>query len=79
MFFPLRKFQLPCSFPTFASPNKHEGCLDDSVTLFSSVNAKSREPHICGPLPFVLNAMKSLQAAGIDLERVKRERFAYRE
>ncbi|OJA15046.1 hypothetical protein AZE42_05847 [Rhizopogon vesiculosus] len=72
-----RKFQLPWSFPPFVSLIKHEGRLDDSGTLFGSVNAKSREPHICGPLPFALNVMKSLQAAGVDPERVKRERFTY--
>jgi ferredoxin-NADP reductase len=68
---------LPLTFPPFVSLINHVGRLDDSGTLFGSVDAKSREPHICGPLPFVLNAMKSLQAAGVDPERVKRERFTY--
>ncbi|OAX41817.1 hypothetical protein K503DRAFT_833363 [Rhizopogon vinicolor AM-OR11-026] len=72
-----RKFQLPWSFPPFVSLIKHDGRLDDSGTFFGSVDAKSREPHICGPLPFVRNAMKSLQAAGVDPERVKRESFTY--
>jgi hypothetical protein len=72
-----REFQLPWSFPPFVSLIKHEGRLDDSGILFGSVDAKSRESHICGPLPFVLNAMKSLKAAGVDPECVKRERFTY--
>ncbi|KAG2032740.1 hypothetical protein BDR03DRAFT_1014983, partial [Suillus americanus] len=71
------RFQLSESFPPFVSLIAHEGRLDDSGTLFGSVGAKFREPHICGPLPFVSNAMKSLQAAGVDPERVKRERFTY--
>ncbi|KAG1854511.1 hypothetical protein F4604DRAFT_1591213 [Suillus subluteus] len=71
------KFQLSESFPPFVSLIPHEGRLDDSGALFGSVAAKFREPHICGPLPFVSNAMKSLQAAGVDPERVKRERFTY--
>ncbi|KAG1810559.1 uncharacterized protein BJ212DRAFT_1448631 [Suillus subaureus] len=58
------------SFPPFVSLIPHEGRLDDSGTLFGSA-------HICGPLPFVHIAMKSLQAAGVDPERVKRERFTY--
>ncbi|KAG1728902.1 hypothetical protein EDB19DRAFT_1745127 [Suillus lakei] len=72
-----RQFRLPWSFPPFISLIPHEGRLDDRGTLFGDVDAKFREPHICGPLPFVLNAMKSLQAAGVDPERVKRERFTY--
>ncbi|KAG2138419.1 uncharacterized protein EDB93DRAFT_723490 [Suillus bovinus] len=72
-----RQFQLSESFPPFVSLIPHEGRLDDSGTLFGSVDAKCRESHICGPLPFVMNAMKSLQAAGVDPERVKRERFTY--
>jgi hypothetical protein len=71
------RFQLPESFPPFVSLIPHEGRLDDNGALFGSVDAKFREPHICGPLPFVLNAMKSLQAAGVNPERVKRERFTY--
>jgi hypothetical protein len=72
-----REFQLPWSFPPFISLIRHEGRLDDNGTLFGSVDAKSRESHICGPLPFVLNAMKSLKTAGVDPECVKRERFTY--
>lgn len=71
------RFQLSESFPPFVSLMPHEGRLDDNGTLFGSVNAKFRESHICGPLPFVRNAMKSLQSAGVDTERVKRERFTY--
>jgi hypothetical protein len=72
-----QRFKLPESFPPFVSLIPHEGRLDDNGALFGSVGAKSREPHICGPLPFVLNAMKSLQAAGVNPEHVKRERFTY--
>ncbi|KIK39445.1 hypothetical protein CY34DRAFT_89195 [Suillus luteus UH-Slu-Lm8-n1] len=72
-----QRFKLPESFPPFVSLIPHEGRLDDSGVLFGSVDAKSRESHICGPLPFVLNAMKSLQAAGVNPEHVKRERFTY--
>lgn len=71
------QFQLSESFPPFVTLIHHKGHLDDSGILFGSVDAKLREPHICGPLPFVLNAMKSLRAAGVDPERVKRERFTY--
>lgn len=71
------QFQLSESFPPFVTLVHHKGRLDDSGILFGSVDAKFREPHICGPLPFVLNAMKSLRAAGVDPERVKRERFTY--
>lgn len=72
-----RPFKLLEPFPPFVSLILHEGRLDDSGALFGNVDAKGRESHICGPLPFVLNAMKSLRAAGVDLERVKRERFTY--
>ncbi|KAH7923314.1 hypothetical protein BV22DRAFT_593662 [Leucogyrophana mollusca] len=65
------------ALPSFVSLITHVGRLDDRGKLFGSVDAKLREPQICGPLPFVLTAMKSLQAAGVDPERVKRERFTY--
>ncbi|KAF8836557.1 hypothetical protein BDN67DRAFT_973995 [Paxillus ammoniavirescens] len=65
------------SLPTFASLSLHHGRIDDSGIFLGSVDASQREPHICGPLPFVLNAMTSLNAAGVDPERVRRERFTY--
>lgn len=63
--------------PASVSVTVHEGRMDDDGTFFESVGACEREPHICGPLPFVLNAMKSLTAAGVDPETVMRERFTY--
>ncbi|KAF9218461.1 hypothetical protein BS17DRAFT_791330 [Gyrodon lividus] len=67
----------PSSLPTFASLSLHHGRIDDKGNFLGSVDASQREPHICGPLPFVLNAMTSLSAAGVDPERVRRERFTY--
>ncbi|KAH7890335.1 hypothetical protein F5I97DRAFT_14477 [Phlebopus sp. FC_14] len=63
--------------PRFASLSMHQGRIDDSGKLFGSVDAVDREVQICGPLPFVLNGMKSLSAAGVDPEHVRRERFTY--
>jgi hypothetical protein len=61
------------SFPTFASLSLHHGRIDDSGIFLGSVDANHREPQTCGPLPFVFNAMTSLNAAGVDPERVRRE------
>ena len=63
--------------PDSVSVTLHEGRIDDKGTFFESVRAREREQHICGPLPFVHNAMKSLAAAGVDPEKVLRERFTY--
>lgn len=63
--------------PSFVSVTLHQGRIDDKGAFFESVHARERESHICGPLPFVLNAMKSLTAAGVDPESVLRERFTY--
>lgn len=63
--------------PASVSVTMHQGRIDDEGAFFESVGAREREPHICGPLPFVLNAMKSLTAAGVDPESVLRERFTY--
>ncbi|KAF8548815.1 hypothetical protein OG21DRAFT_1500790 [Imleria badia] len=63
--------------PASVSVTMHRGRIDDDGTFFESVGACEREAHICGPLPFVLNAMKSLTAAGVDPESVLRERFTY--
>jgi len=63
--------------PDSVSVTMHEGRIDDSGVFFESVCARERDSHICGPLPFVLNAMKSLTAAGVDPESVLRERFTY--
>ncbi|KIJ64073.1 hypothetical protein HYDPIDRAFT_112603 [Hydnomerulius pinastri MD-312] len=67
----------PPSLPNFASLSLHHGRIDDCGKVFGSVEASHRESHICGPLPFVLNSMKSLTAAGVDPEHVRRERFTY--
>lgn len=63
--------------PASVSVTTHQGRIDDNGTFFGSVGASEREAHICGPLPFVQNAMKSLTAAGVDPESVLRERFTY--
>ncbi|KAH7908707.1 hypothetical protein BJ138DRAFT_1115608 [Hygrophoropsis aurantiaca] len=63
--------------PPFVTLITHVGRLDDSGKLFGSVDAKFRECQICGPLPFVQTAMHGLEVAGVDPERVKRERFTY--
>jgi hypothetical protein len=63
--------------PASVSVTLHEGRIDEDGKFFESVGARERESHICGPLPFVLNAMKSLTAAGVDPESVLRERFTY--
>jgi ferredoxin-NADP reductase len=70
----------PANLPRLPAPvsvTMHQGRIDDSGTFFESVAACEREPYICGPLPFVLNAIKSLSAAGVDPESVLRERFTY--
>ncbi|EGN97110.1 hypothetical protein SERLA73DRAFT_57616 [Serpula lacrymans var. lacrymans S7.3] len=67
----------PSTLPPFVSLITHKGRLDDKGELFSRLDAKHREPHICGPLPFVTSAMKSLNIAGVDSEHVRRERFTY--
>lgn len=54
-----------------------EGRLDEDGKLFSQLEAKDREVQICGPLPFVQSAMKSLEHAGVRSDSVKRERFTY--
>ncbi|ETW79353.1 hypothetical protein HETIRDRAFT_156155 [Heterobasidion irregulare TC 32-1] len=51
--------------------------LDEDGKLFSQLEAKDREVQICGPLPFVQSAMKSLERAGVRSDSVKRERFTY--
>ena len=63
--------------PDSVSVTVHEGRIDDNGVFFESVGARERDSHICGPLPFVLNAMKSLTVAGVDPESVLRERFTY--
>ncbi|KAF9449316.1 hypothetical protein P691DRAFT_774756 [Macrolepiota fuliginosa MF-IS2] len=55
----------------------HQGRLAVDGSFFSQIGAKDREPHICGPLPFVLTAMKAMTDAGVNPEHVKRERFTY--
>lgn len=63
--------------PASVSVTLHEGRIDDKGVFFEIVGARERGPYICGPLPFVLNAMESLSAAGVDPESVVRERFTY--
>ncbi|TFK42775.1 hypothetical protein BDQ12DRAFT_624061 [Crucibulum laeve] len=65
------------SLPSFVSFYHHLGRLDGSGNFFKSVQAKEKDVHICGPLPFVLTSMKGLKNAGVDGEHVKRERFTY--
>ncbi|KAG1881245.1 hypothetical protein F4604DRAFT_470761 [Suillus subluteus] len=65
-----RQFQLPESFPPLVFLISHEGRLDNSETPWQC-RRKFREPHVCGSLPFVLNAMKSLQAAGVRARQIK--------
>ena len=55
----------------------HHGRIDAEGVFFERVGARDREPHICGPLPFVVNAMRGLEAAGVNPENVLRERFTY--
>jgi hypothetical protein len=68
---------LPLGWPTVAKVHAQEGRLETDGAFFSSIGAKNREPHICGPLPFIKTAMKAMENAGVDPERVKRERFTY--
>ena len=63
--------------PASVSVALHEGSIDDDGMFFGNVGVCERELHICGPLPFVLDAMTTLIAAGLDPESVLRERFRY--
>ncbi|KAF9458980.1 hypothetical protein BDZ94DRAFT_1269323 [Collybia nuda] len=65
------------ALPAFVTVHQHLGRIGDDGEVFTGVGAKDREVQICGPLPFVQNAMKALECAGVDPEQVKRERFTY--
>jgi ferredoxin-NADP reductase len=61
----------------FTTLQVHRGRIPADGALFETVDAKNRHIHICGPLPFVNNAMMAMQNAGVDPEAVFRERFTY--
>jgi ferredoxin-NADP reductase len=65
------------ALPNFFMVRVHAGRIPTDGKLFADVDAPSRHVHICGPLPFVNNAMAGLENAGIDPEMVFRERFTY--
>jgi ferredoxin-NADP reductase len=63
--------------PAFIDVQVHGGRIPKDGKVFAEVDATERHVHICGPLPFVNNAMAGLENAGVDLEKVYRERFTY--
>jgi ferredoxin-NADP reductase len=65
------------ALPGFISLHVHSGRIPSDGALFSSVDAVGRKIHICGPLPFVNNSIAGLGNAGVDPEKVFRERFTY--
>lgn len=65
------------ALPAFVNVHHHRGRVREDGGFFAELDAKNRETHICGPLPFVQTSMKALESAGVDPEQVKRERFTY--
>ncbi|KAF7970058.1 hypothetical protein HWV62_25302 [Athelia sp. TMB] len=63
--------------PRFVDLEVHVGRVPSDGELFRSFGSTTRQPQICGPLPFVLNCMTALENAGVKPEDVKRERFTY--
>lgn len=68
---------IPENWPNAINLHIQQGRLATDGSFFSQIGAKDREPHICGPLPFVLTAMEAMKNAGVNPEDVKRERFTY--
>ncbi|KAJ3562452.1 hypothetical protein NP233_g9565 [Leucocoprinus birnbaumii] len=67
----------PDGWPDIVKVHAHEGRIPENGSIFKQLGAKDREPHICGPLPFINTSMKAMANAGVDPEHVKRERFTY--
>ncbi|KZP29060.1 hypothetical protein FIBSPDRAFT_816407 [Athelia psychrophila] len=63
--------------PRFVDLEVHVGQVPNDGKLFQDIGSATREPHICGPLPFVLNCMAGMGNAGVKPEDIKRERFTY--
>ncbi|KAF5356352.1 hypothetical protein D9756_004405 [Leucocoprinus leucothites] len=77
LFTPSPDVVTPEGWPDIVKVHVHEGRIATDGSFFSQSGAKDREPHICGPLPFVNSAMKAMVNAGVNPEHVKRERFTY--
>lgn len=78
LFVPLSStVMIPESWPSSIKIDIHKGRLATDGDFFNQLGAKDREPHICGPLPFILTAMEAMTNAGVNPENVKRERFTY--
>jgi len=63
--------------PRFVDLEVHVGRIPNDGQLFRDIGSATRQPQICGPLPFVLNCMTGMENAGVKPENVKRERFTY--